>query len=358
MSPRGSPKSRGGAKPSKPGPQYAQLSNSTTKTQGSTQDRSQYDHLSTKMTLVKSVDDVLTSANGVGAASHAVGVVTGNSHHPPRGVLGSRSFDAAEVLDTRVGWSDSKSHKGRGFIPRDSLTSNSSSRNSSHRLEHDRDLPLSVVSRYRDPLPTAHSNNPTHQWVLDSLASTQVTPPRSHSQPEAVLAPSSLIPPPASSHSQPPHHPPRSKLQHNGHVTGHMTSTSSHRPPHSRHRGDPRRGQGSSKRRSHGKAKHILSNDSIFQSPQLNQNMPRVNGIHSPRSHGDRNGGVTPREPQELSQWAMLSSGGSISSSCHRQQHSLDETQLYVNLREAAALMSEGSQVSGRGTPTFIREVR
>jgi hypothetical protein len=194
---------------------------------------------------------------------------------------------------------------------------------SQQRYHQLREPPLSVVSRLPDPLPTAHPY--------------QATPSQSHSQPEAAMFDSTYPTSPSdSSHSQPLHHQ-GAKVKHNGHVT-----SSSHRPTHhSRHRGDPQQGHSGSRKRVT-REKHMLSNDSIFQTQP-----PPTTSVHR---HGNMH--VT-AEPQELSP------GGSSSSGCHRQQLSLDDTELYVNLREAASLMSgtEGSQVSGSDTPTFRKEV-
>lgn len=113
-------------------------------------------------------------------------------------------------------------------------------------------------------------------------------------------------------------------------------------------------GKGSSK------AKHVLSSESIFQSPPGDWETPtsRANDIHDIRSH-DGHGSLISAQPRALSQWARVSSGSSPSSGCHRQQLSLDESHLYTNLREAALLMSsnEESQVSGQETtPTIERK--
>lgn len=395
VSPQGSPKSsrrsQGGVASSTSGQrrgnrEYAQLSNNLAKTTPSQESaqrmtgRSNYDHLmGRKIRSGKPVDNVSMSANEVGVVSNAGGVATGSYRHS-----GSRSFDTAETLGSRVVEKEgNKPHKGSGFTPcsADDHTHSHTARSlppqgrmlaqqNYHRLERE---PLSVVSRLHapahqhdplpnmhlgDPLPTPHQHDPlpTAHFItapqLDGVIS-QATPFQSHSQPEAVLGVSSLTPPP-DPYSQPPHHSRGSKPKRSGHVT-----SSTHRHTQSGQCGDPQQRRSSKNRSS--KAKHVLSSESIFQSPPGDWETPtsRANDIHDIRGH-DGHGSLISAQPRALSQWARVSSGSSPSSGCHRQQLSLDESHLYTNLREAALLMSsnEESQVSGQETtPTIERKV-
>ena len=202
--------------------------------------------------------------------------------YPSRGHLGSRSFDTAQALETRL---DSGRHANTPYQHTDHTHSHHSrasrsmspeargkslTRRNYNRLERER--PVNPFTAHQWVVPISHQDVDTSEHLpftkQDTTTQQQATP-----------------------------------TNHTHHSSSHSKRTSSGGTSHTHQR------HSSKKIR----AKHVLSNESIFQD-----------------------------SPQDTPTFQVAA--GAVG--CHRQQLSLDDTHIYYNTRESLL-----SQVNGRGTP-------
>lgn len=201
-------------------------------------------------------------------------------------------------------------------------------------MDHSYPLGRTLNSSPQQKLPTHRHNpfstsrlTPREQGVATELIHTQS---HSHSQPEGVL-PSA---PPTDTRPQPPLYPAA--------ATTVCVTSSSNRHAHSQRRVLQPVGKRGLER-----AKHVLSNDSIFHTSPLETADHGHNDIHDRHSSGSwdtgPNSSSTPTSRDQSRQTVKFSLPHA------RQLQSLDDSHVYYNLEDPSGT-DEGAQLSGQGT--------